>query len=275
MGTISNWKKFETLATNYLQENYGEYASFKQQGGEDSTIPDILVTKDKEQFYIETKSSEAQSGQFVILPNYKNKKFEFSEKNKTEENELTKIIVDYMNQNWNKYKDVSTRGLDIDMSDAIFASWITNYYKSKKVKFFISGTENNFVIIPINDFSESFDVTATYRQKRSGTRVLPQKYLSSVEDYFKELYINSSVIKKNKHFYLDTSGVNENLDKTFFKIKSIVDVTFYLSKDDIYQNGYRISIRSNTNNPNIIFSIKLKSNTLGISHDSFIDQLLV
>jgi len=199
MNTISNWKRFELLATNYLQENYGDYALFEQQGGADSTIPDILVTTKKEKFYIETKSSEAQSGQFVILPNNVTNEFYFSEKNKTEENKLTQIIIDYMNNNWESYKNVSTEGLSIDMSDSIFANWITNYYKYKNVKYFISGLETNFVIIPIDDFS--------------------------------------------------------------------------LSKDDQYQSGYRISVRSNTNNPNIIFSIKLKPNVVGISHSSFISQL--
>jgi len=273
MNTINNWQRFELLATKFLQENYGDYASFEQQGGSDSTIPDILVTTTKGQFYIETKSSEAQSGQFVILPNNVTNEFYFSEKNKTEENELTQIIVDYMNNDWNRYKNVSTEGLSIDMSDAIFANWITNYYKYKNVKYFISGTETKFVIIPIDDFSKSFDVTASYRKKRSGTRPLPKKYLSSVDNYFKRLYASSFVIEKGKHFYLNVGISNENLDKTYFEIQGIDDVTFYLSKDNQYQSGYRISVRSNTNNPNIIFSIKLKPNVMGISHSSFISQL--
>lgn len=273
MNTISNWKRFELLATNYLQENYGNYALFEQQGGADSTIPDILVTTKKEQFYIETKSSEAQSGQFVILPNNVTKEFYFSEKNKTEENELTQIIIDYMNNNWERYKNVSTEGLSIDMSDSIFANWITDYYKCKNVKYFISGLETNFVIIPIDDFSESFDVTASYRKKRSGTRSLPEKYFSSVKNHFKKLYESSFVVREGSHYYLNIGTSNDNLDKTFFEIQGINDVEFYLSKDDQYQSGYRISVRSNTNNPNIIFSIKLKPNVVGISDSSFISQL--
>jgi len=47
MSTINNWKIFESKAVNYLQVNYGQYASFNQQGGEDSTIPDILVITKK------------------------------------------------------------------------------------------------------------------------------------------------------------------------------------------------------------------------------------
>jgi len=273
MSTINNWKIFESKAVNYLQVNYGQYASFNQQGGEDSTIPDILVNTKKEQFYIETKSAKAQSGQFVLFPDYEANQFYFSEKNKTEENELTQIIVEYMNQNWDKYKNVSTEGLNIGMSDSIFASWITNYYKSKKVKYFISGSENDFVIIPIDDFSKSFDVTANYRIKRSGTRALPKKYFSDISEYFKKLYQSSIVIKKGKHTYVNTGISNENLDKTFFIIENIEDTTFYLSKDDIYDDGYRISVRSNTNNPNIIFSINLKNNISGINHTTFISKL--
>lgn len=274
MNTISTWKQFEISAQKYLKKNYGYYADFERLGGEDSTLPDILVSTKQEKFYIEAKSSEAQSGQFVIFPDFENCIFNFSEKNKTEENELTKIIVDYMNNNWSKYKDVSTKGLNLDIKDSIFANWITNYYKSKKVKYFISGSEDNFIIIPIDDFSKSFEVTATYRKKRSGTNPLSKKYLLPVTNYFKELYESSFIVKIDKHFYVNIDNEDNNLDKTFFEIKNI-DKTFYLSKDGVYPDGYRISTRSKTVNPNIIFSIKLKSGVLGIDHDTFISQLIM
>lgn len=274
MSEISKWKQFELAAVNFLKRNYGQYASFVQQGGEDSTIPDILVsTKNRKQFYIETKSATAQSGQFVVLPNYEKKQFVFSQKNKTEENEMTRCIIDYMNQNWETYKDINTSGEKIDMSNVIFGKWITNYYKFKDVKYFISGSDNQFVLIPVDDFSTSFDVTATYRIKKSGTRKLPKKYVSNVTDFFNKKYEKSNILKKGNHTYLNTGIPFLDLDKKCFKIDTIADTILYLSKDDIYPEGYRISIKSNTNNPNIIFSITLKSNISGIDKDTFISQL--
>lgn len=273
MTGISKWKQFELAAVNFLQRNYGQYASFVQQGGEDSTIPDILVSTNRKQFYIETKSATAQSGQFVVLPNYETNQFVFSKNNKTEENEMTRFIIDYMNQNWETYKNINTTGENIDMSDIIFTNWITNYYKSKDVKYFISGSENQFVLVPVDDFSTSFDVTATYRIKKSGTRKLPKKYVSNVTDFFNKKYEKSNILKKGNHTYLNTRTPFLDLDKKCFKIDTIADTIFYLSKDDIYPDGYRISIKSNTNNPNIIFSITLKSNISGIDNATFISQL--
>ena len=76
---MNTWKQFEIDCTNFLTKHFGEYASFTLEGGSDSTVPDIQVkTKKNKQFYIEAKHSPAQCGQFVLFPNLKINKFEYS-----------------------------------------------------------------------------------------------------------------------------------------------------------------------------------------------------
>lgn len=264
---MQNWKKFEKDALDYLNENYSDYASFLSTGGEDSTKSDILVKTKKENFYIEIKSPNAQSGQFVVLPDYKNHQFYFSDKNKTDQNNLTKKFLEHMNSSWDIYKNISSKGVEINLSNEIFSEWIINYYKSKEVKYFISSWDNKFVIIPIDKFAESFKVTAQYRIKKSGTRKLPKNLAYRVTNYLKQTYEDAQVNKIGDHTYLETK--NNSLNKSFFQVDGLNDQKFYLSKDDLYPQGYRISVRSKTNNPNVIFTIELISNSHVIDGDKF------
>ena len=82
--------------------------------------------------------STAQCGQFVLLINLNEKKFQYSSKNKTSENEYSKMIVDFMNNNFETFSNPGTKGVSIQMEKSIFYDWVINYYKEKKVKFFIS-----------------------------------------------------------------------------------------------------------------------------------------
>lgn len=67
------WEEFEIQCTNYLNKRFGDYAEFIHQGGADSTVLDILVnTNSGHSFYIDTKHSPAQCGQFVLLPKLQN-----------------------------------------------------------------------------------------------------------------------------------------------------------------------------------------------------------
>lgn len=245
-------------------------ASFEHQGNGDSTVSDILVTRNSDRFYIEIKSPHAQSGQFVLIPNMTSRRFDFSVKNKTTENELTAVIIDFMNEHWDKYKDVSTKGLELDLSNQVFSHWITDYYRSKHVRYFISGTSSHFIIIPIAAFPSSFSVTASYRCKRSGTRRLSASALPSVSAYLEQAYPGSKVMCIGKHAYLKTP--RSDLNKTFFNVPDSMN-TFYLSKDDYVHDGYRVSVRSVTNNPNVIFSINLLDGVKGIPDDEFAKEL--
>ena len=105
MNNMNPGEAFETRCYEYLKAFYvAKNAKFERKGGMDSTTSDIAVIKNnKVDFYIEAKDSPAQSGQFVLLPDESTKTFVFSPKNHSEPNELTNIMIEYMNQNFERF----------------------------------------------------------------------------------------------------------------------------------------------------------------------------
>ena len=162
------WQEFESACTNFLNNTFGAYASFYQEGGSDSTIPDIKVVTNKgQQFFIDVKHCPAQCGQFVLLPNITTGKFEYSPLNVNRINESARRIIDHMNDSFDEFREAGTTGKEINMENSsdIFADWIIQTYKNKGAQFFIT---NNYKIVKVDDFSECFNVSAKYRIKRSG-----------------------------------------------------------------------------------------------------------
>lgn len=94
--------------------------------------------------------------------------FVFSPRNHSEPNEMTNIIINYMNHDFDRFNNAGTAGQALDIDAAIFADWIIEHYKNKNVKYFIS-YDRNYIIFPIRKFKEYFDITANYRIKKSGS----------------------------------------------------------------------------------------------------------
>jgi hypothetical protein len=258
---MSTWEEFEIDCTNFLIEQFGEYAKFTHQGRSDSTVPDIKVeTKNNKQFYIEAKHSPAQCGQFVLLPNIETRKFEYSRLNSTELNEFSEIIIDHMNNNFEEFKEAGTAGKNIEFDNCqnVFNSWIIKTYKDKGVKFFIT---NNNVILPIEDFSEYFNVSAKYRIKRSGSSSVGSGNIDKVIEYLKSTFSNIELKTTYDKVFICT---NDNLHNQRFIIGKN---EFMISKRE---NNFEVRKLSNTFNANVIFSIELKTNKEGISIADFI-----
>lgn len=261
---MKKWESFELYCTNYLNENFGEYATFTHQGGADSTVPDIYVkTKNGNAFYIEAKHSPAQCGQFVLLPNIQNCCFEYSVKNKTSVNTYSNTIKEYMEKFFDEYREADTKGKDIIFENCseIFAKWIIQNYKANEVKYIIT---NDFMIIPVEDILDYFEISSKYRIKRSGSGNAGKEFIANFDkilntDNFSKFMILSIRTKDSKLF-----------------VKSSIDLH---NKRFIYKNHeYMFSQRdsefevrklSNTYNANVIFSIKLRKNKSGISNESF------
>ena len=259
------WEKFEIDCTNFLIEQFGKYATFTHEGKSDSTVPDIKVeTKKNVKFYIEAKHSPAQCGQFVLLPNLETKLFEYSRLNSTGINEFSKIIIDYMNSNFEAFKEAGTAGKNIEFNNCeeVFCNWIIKTYKDKGVRFFIT---NNNVILPIEEFPKYFKVSAKYRIKRSGSSSVGSGNIENVKSYIQSNFPQVEL--------------KTTLDKLFI----ITDSALHNKRFVLGRNEYMISQRdnffevrklSNTFNANVIFSIELKSNDGGISISDFIFILM-
>lgn len=262
---MKDWEKFEIQCTDYLNNRFGAYAQFFHQGGPDSTVPDILVkTNSGNSFYIEAKDAPAQCGQFVLLEDHEAKRFNYSDSNKSHINKYAEVIMNYMNDDFDKFKEASTSGEDINMPNGadIFAGWIIQTYKDKGADFFIT---NDNTILPIERFKEYFDVSAKYRIKRSGSSSVGKKYLESVIDYISthdygitnyradgaKLFVMSSQQLHNHRFTLDER-------EYMFSARG---------------NEYELRKISGTNNANVIFRIERKAAARGISDSEFTDYL--
>lgn len=265
---MKSWERFEDLAANYLNQTFGAYARFELEGGADSTVPDILVTaKSGKQFYIEAKHCPAQCGQFVLIPNDSTRSFVFSGKNSTRPNEYTDAIIKHMNADFESYKNAGTAGEEIVMINGseIFADWITLTYRNKGVLFFIT---NDYAIIPIEDFSKYFSVTATYRVKRSGSSHVGKGKINAVAEYISQSYSVTEVEAGDNEKKLFVSS-KRDLENQRFEYDS---KTYMFSwRED--KGMYEVRKLSDTANANVIFSINLKPSIRGLSNEQFIERL--
>lgn len=262
---MANWEEFEKQCEDYLNDKFGHYADFTLQGGADSTVPDILVTTQSgKSFYIEVKHSPAQCGQFVLFPDLQTRTFEYSEQNVNKINCYAELIMDYMNQDFDAFRDAGTAGKDIDMSNGsnVFANWVIQAYHDKGADFFVT---NNFTLLPIDRFSNYFDVAAKYRIKRSGSGNVGRSRFNSVLNYITS---NGYTIKKHR-IVGDKLFISSpvNLHNQRFIING-TEYMFSLREDE-----YELRKLSNTYNANVIFSIKQKTGIPGMSAEEFINYL--
>ena len=258
---ISNWEIHEKECYQYLRNTFGQDAEFIHHGGSDSTISDIQVrTKNGQSFWIECKSPQAQSGQFVAIP--KDGRFYFSERNKSLPNEISEFIINIMNRDFYKYSNAGTAGIGLDINSDIFAYWIKNMYKNKGVKYFIThSTTGKYVILPLDDISRYYSIGATFRAKKSGS--------SNVAKSSQEMVAQRIVASLNVSASQIEYGVKMRVDSPLIADKQKIEINGYVYMFSKTPDGCFIIRRlSNTNNLNVIFSVSLK-NESGLSEDSF------
>ena len=103
-------ESFELESLNYLKEyySYNDSIQYVHHKTTDSTHSDIEVLINGEsKFFIEAKDTNAQSGQFVLIPNDESQTFLFSPRNKSNPNSITDIIITHMNEG--EYDNTSHR----------------------------------------------------------------------------------------------------------------------------------------------------------------------
>ena len=261
---MAQWLDFEEKSTQYLNNNFGDWASFRHLGSSDATVPDISVkTKTGKNFYMDAKLTPAHCGQFVLLPNVAKRCFEFSKLNKTELTPQVEAIIKHMNADFDAYKEAGTAGKVIDLKDGgkTFSEWIIATYSKKGTEFFIT---NEYVILPLYDFEKHFEVSATYRIKRSGSRSVGKRTAISVLQYI------------IKHGYPITDGKVVE-DKLFVFSSAQLHNKRFVFGDSEYMfswrdDKYEVRRLSNTFNANVIFVITKKQHR-GLSKAEFVQYL--
>lgn len=249
---MQDWKIFEHDCVSYLNEVYGsEHIIFLSQGSYNSFASDIEVShKTIVLFYMETKMKKAQSGQFVLLND--GSEFSYSSKNKNEINYFSEQILLHINDNYSKYSNVSTKSIDIDLPVSIFNEWIVKHYKNKQSSYIITKYQDNYIIFPIEKYSEYFDITANFRIKKSGSRSLSKNQLENFYESF-SLENNGTLLCKNRKYYIETDNPVKRL-----KLEG-EEFNYQLNLVNSFNNKYEYEIRmlSRTANPNVIFSVTL------------------
>lgn len=246
----SSWQSFENECYNYLNSKYGSIAKFIALGKSDSKHSDIQVFPVHDlPFFVEIKSSEAQCGQFVLIPDETQHKFIYSEKNPTPFFSTTKMIMDHMDSLFREYVNAGTAGRQISLDKNIFYHWVKDYYTSKNVKFFITKA-SNYIVFPIEQFDAYFDISCTYRMKRSGSSSPSKSNIREIEDILLKNNIKGQLVTYGKEYYLKTA-----MNITDLKLKGSRYTYIFRAAEN---SQYRIRRLSNTCNSNVIFQISLK-----------------
>ena len=243
-------ERFELRCYEYLKKFYKtEETDFYHEGGMDSTKSDIATIKNgRIDFYIEAKDALAQSGQFVLLPDEDREVFVFSPRNHSKPNEMTDIIIDYMNSDFHRFNNAGTAGQSLDIDTSVFADWIIEHYKDKNVKYVIS-CDRDYVIFPIRKFEQYFKIIANYRIKKSGSGEPAKRDIPAIKQMIKIYYATSKFSQEEKKLFVD---ISERVHKDKFILG---DYTYYLSVRN--SGDYEVRKLSNTYNMNVIFSIEL------------------
>lgn len=248
-------EKFELESLAYLENTYTRNGiKFIHHDTTDSTGSDIEVIKDGcTIFFIEAKDTAAQSGQFVLLPNDTTRSFVFSPRNKSVPNEMTKIMIEYMNSDYERFKAAGTAGEPLDINPDVFTKWIIGHYKEKNVKYVIS-KRHHMIICPIEKFGEYFEVSANFRIKKSGSSEPSGKYVNSVIAALQQNYGLTDIYKQTVN---GKKKLFVNAPTHFSKIRfELGNYTYYLSPQKI-EGNFEVKQLSNTRNKNVIFTINV------------------
>lgn len=265
-------EQFESDSLDYLRKNYGkEGIVFVPHNTSDSTSSDIeVVINGHSEFFIEVKEASAQSGQFVLLSDDTTRSFIFSPRNKSLPNEMTDLMISYMNKDYDGFNAAGTAGKRLEIDPDIFTKWIIEHYRERKVKYVIS-KRDHMIICSIEKFGDYFEVSACYRVKTSGSSEPSAKNADAVIKELKKRFNITNVYKqtvkgKKKLF----ANAPSNLSGTRF---TVGNYTYFLApKDDA--GLFEVRQLSNTHNSNVIFSINVKQEQLEIDLEQFKSELL-
>lgn len=173
----ADWMQFEIDCTDYLNKTYGKF--FDHKGGANSYLSDIECKKPGHNFFIECKMPKAQSGQFVLKPDFATKSFAFSTKEPSA-GIWAQAIQKYLSDE--KVFDKVVNGKeDVNqfIPTLVLIQWVKKAMIQKRVKYVISARVNakytgdfKVLLIPVEQIQNYFDISASYRFKYNGSSEL-------------------------------------------------------------------------------------------------------
>ena len=252
---IKRWEIFENDCFCYLKDSYlKDNINFIKAGKSNSKCSDIKVlNNNKDVFNIEIKMKTSQSSQFALR--IEDDKFAYSNLNQNENNKYSKEIIDYLNLNYEQYKYIKQNSVKIGLTEDLYKKWIISHYNNSNIKFIITGDKNNKIILPIENIDKYFKIECFLRKKKSGSRKLPKSDFEIVKDYIdKNISKSFNIFNIDKEFYIE---FNTEIKKD---IKFKIENNIYMISPCNNSNVAVIRKLGNTNNPTIIFSLKLYNN---------------
>lgn len=245
---MKKWEIFELECTEYLKKTYPNI-TFEHIGSSNSNYSDIKVNDKDNEYFIEVKKSPAQCCQFVLFP--EDKKFEYSSENKNPLNDFSKNIIEYMDNHFDYYTENNkVKKIEYENCEKDFFGCIKEFYLNKNVKYFMT---NNFLLIPFNDIDKVFNVSASYRIKKSGSKKPNKSMIDELKKYINENYKINYIEYDGEHLKINS---DEKLNKQSFELNNYKFI--FSERDDFYY----IRQLSKTNNPNVIFKVELKDKNI-------------
>ena len=263
---MKKWKKTEKECYEYIKSAYSGIVNVIPYGESDSTHEDIQIEKKNgNSFFIEVKCDKSQCCQFVLFPDEENEKFDESERSRGTQSVNKSKIISYMNDNFEKYKKVGKKGIDSPVEKEILYGMVRDFYKAKKVEFFMTKGVD-YIVIPVEKFSEYFEISATYRKKGSGSTEVTKMNYAELSEELKNKQIDGTldfqIVEKKLRCFLHSSNSLLNQKRIEgMKYTYLIENNEY-SKEALiltsYSYIYEVRRLSNLYNPNVICQLKLK-----------------
>jgi hypothetical protein len=250
---LQKWEIFQNEATEFLSNYFNIHCSME--GGFDATTSEITARNtDKVITTIEAKFCPAQAGQIILLSD--GSKFSFSDKSKNNSNSYTHDIIRYLNSNYSSFLGTNSATIPVNIDDHTLFNWVKTVYQEKNVEWIIASskfndlTQDDLLLVPLNEMEKYFDISIVFRRKKSGNTHIPGKELIDFE-YELDLITEDYKIKRTNNKYLltlDSRISNFNIGTKYLLSMTNKECQYYIKKKDV-----------NTN-PNIMFKLNLKDN---------------
>ena len=257
------WKQFEKNAAEFLNDiKKKNNIEIDPKGGADSKSIDIGIKKNGSLILIvEVKMPTSQIGQFVINNDESNNKFILSKRLNKDNIPRTSKILEFINQNYSKYKETVRSGKEVNCDQEIKNNSVSEYLNLKKINYIISCDKNyNFKIVNKSNFFNFFEVDkCVIRNKASGSQHIGSNVFKEVKEYLKENYECQIIQKKPKTeiiFKNEYSDIEKKKENRYFYVNN---KKYYFAKDE---DLYFIKKISNTANPTVIFTLKFLNNNI-------------
>lgn len=215
-------------------------------------------------FYICVKNNKFVIDQFQLINNSDNNIFEYDTNNINPLNKYSKILLDAINDNYDKYNDFKSHKLDNIVNDTniLYYNYIIETYTFKKIKFFIN---ENYKVIKLNDILNAFNISAKFSMTKKSPGLIDRYEIRYVKEYLSTNFAIKLLKISNKRLYAKTKL---ELNNTKFRVNNI---EYIFIQNDV--KSFEIRKYFDIVNINVTFVAERNSNFIGFDLDELMDNI--